>query len=167
MRRVPYLEPFVPGAMAPAAAAAAASSHSSSCSSSSTHLSQVWAWSLSFLVSGHAPTCRHDGSPWTQQDLRVRIRDELLPRAAFLMVRGDWEWLCQCFRFRHFRVAPAAAAGVPAGVPASSCCCCCWRHFQSESFCWLCDATHTGPLTYYNVMPDAAHRATQLTHTRS
>ena len=61
------------------------------------------------------PTCRHDGSPWTQQDLRVRIRDELLPRAAFLMVRGDWEWLCQCFRFRHFRVAPAAA-GVPAGA---------------------------------------------------
>ena len=102
-------------------------------------LFQILAWSLGFLVSGQTPICRHDGSPWTEHDLRVRTRDVHLPRAALLMVRGDWEWLCQCFRFRHY---------------------------QSESFCWLCAATHTGHLTYYNVRPDAPHTATKLTHAR-
>ena len=50
----------------------------------------------------------------TEHDRRFRTTDVHLPRAALLMVRGDWEWLCQCFRFRHFQLllllAPAPDA---------------------------------------------------------
>ena len=84
-------------------------------------LFQVFAWSLGFLKSGMAPTCRHDGLPWTSQDTRARILVGSLPRAALLMVRGDWEWLCQCFRFRHY---------------------------SADAFCWCCSATQIGPLTF-------------------
>jgi hypothetical protein len=63
----------------------------------------------------------------------------MIPRAALLQVRGDWEWLCQCFRFRHF---------------------------GAESFCWMCDATHTGVTSYINVAPDAPYRQMRMTHER-
>ena len=103
------------------------------------HLFQVFAWSLGFLKSGMAPTCRHDGLPWTSQDTRARILAGSLPRAALLMVRGDWEWLCQCFRFRHY---------------------------SADAFCWCCSATQIGPLTLFDVRPEAPYRATKLTHHR-
>ena len=102
-------------------------------------LFRVFAWSLGFLKSGVPPTCRHDGLPWTQQDLRSRMLAAPLARAALLMVRGDWEWLCQCFRFRHY---------------------------SSDSFCWCCSASHTGPMTYFDVGPGAAHKSTKITHQR-
>ena len=63
----------------------------------------------------------------------------MVPRCALLMVRGDWEWLCRCFRFRHF---------------------------QNESFCYLCEATHTGANSYLNSAQDAPYRQTTLTHDR-
>ena len=92
------------------------------------------------LLRGEVPTCRHDGAQFTPDDRRNRLQpDALLPRAALLQARGDWEWLCQCFRFRHF---------------------------QNEHFCFLCDASHTGPNTYFNLSPDAPYRQTQITHER-
>ena len=102
-------------------------------------LFKVFAWSMNALKLGRAPTSRHDGSPFTAWELPHRQRDVPLARAALLMVRGDWEWLCQCFRFRFY---------------------------TAESFCFLCEATHSGPMTYFNVDPDAPHRATKLTHQR-
>ena len=103
-------------------------------------LFKVFAWSMACLKEGTAPICRHDGSPWTAADRQARsIAGPVLPRAALLMVRGDWEWLCQCFRFRHF---------------------------GSESFCYLCEATHTGANSYLNVAPDAPYRQTTFTHDR-
>ena len=38
------------------------------------------------------------------------------------------------------------------------------RHYSSEQFCYLCDATQTGPLGYANFAADAAHRATLMDH---
>ena len=102
-------------------------------------LFKIFAWSMGFLKSGMPPTCRHDGLQWSQHDLRFRVADLPLARAALLMVRGDWEWLCQCFRFRHY---------------------------SSETFCWCCEATVTGALTHFDVTPEAAHRTTLLTHER-
>ena len=69
--------------------------------------------------------------------MRTRLATGPLPVAALLQVRGDWEWLCQCFRLRHY---------------------------GQEEFCWLCNARSTGPLSYYNVAPDAPHRATLISH---
>jgi hypothetical protein len=103
-------------------------------------LLKVFAWSMGILKGGAPPSCRHDGSEFTPQDQRARTAlCVLLPRAALLQVRGDWEWLCQCFRFRHY---------------------------ANESFCWLCDATHTGPTSYLNVSQDAPYRQTKITHER-
>ena len=103
-------------------------------------LFKIFSWSMKCLKDGLSPMCRHDGSAWTPQDERLRFPvGSMLPRAALLQVRGDWEWLCQCFRFRHF---------------------------QNENFCWLCDATHTGANSYLNVGPDAPYRQTRVTHER-
>ena len=103
-------------------------------------LFQVFAWSMGCLRNGASPTHRHDGSEFSPRDRKDRLATRCdLPRAALLQVRGDWEWLCQCFRFRHFSV---------------------------ESFCWLCDATYTGPNSYLNVSPDAPYRQRMTTHDR-
>ena len=89
---------------------------------------------------GLAPVCRHDGSPFSPHDHRYRMPPgSMVPRAALLQARGDWEWLCQCFRFRHF---------------------------QNEHFWFLCDTTQTGPNSYFNLAPDAPHRQTSITHER-
>ena len=90
------------------------------------------------LTQGVAPACRHDGSSWSDEDAHVRLPAGIpLPRGALLQVRGDWEWLIQAFRFRSV---------------------------NSEAFCWMCDATKSGPLCYNCFRPDAAHRATLISH---
>ncbi len=94
---------------------------------------------MRLLRGGPLPHQRHDLSPWTEHDVRCRLLDPTLslPVAALLQVRGDWEWLSQCFRLRH----PSA-----------------------EHFCWLCNCCATGALSYFNVSPEAGHRGTLLTH---
>jgi hypothetical protein len=103
-------------------------------------LMDVVAWSMRCLMAGVAPSCRHDGSVWTDLDIENRLPPAtIIPRACLLQVRGDWEWLEQCFRLRSV---------------------------SSDSFCWMCDSTKTtlGPLHYHNFSPDAAHRQTLITH---
>ena len=98
----------------------------------------VFAWSMRCLLQGVAPAVRHDGSPWSEEEANSRLpAGSSLPRAALLQVRGDWEWLTQAFRFRSV---------------------------NSESFCWMCEATKSGPLTYRSFGVDAAHRATLISH---
>ena len=93
---------------------------------------------MNCLKHGVSPATRHDGTNFTHHDARVRLPPgQALPRSALLQIRGDWEWLCQCFRFRHF---------------------------SSESLCWQCQATQTGPMSYMDVRPTAAHRGTLISH---
>jgi len=99
---------------------------------------EVLAWSMRCLKEGLSPNCRHDGSPFTPADMEHRLPPETrLPRAALLQIRGDWEWMTQCFRFR--------AAG-------------------NEHFCWLCDASKSGAMRYTDFRRNAPHRATLITH---
>ena len=93
------------------------------------HTISVLAWSLGCLKDGVAPSCRHDGAAWTAADFHHRFpAGAPLPRAALLQIRGDWEWLQQCFRFR-------SAA--------------------SEQFCWMCNASKSGHLRYTRFALDA------------
>ena len=54
-------------------------------------------------------------------------------------MRGDWEWLEQCFRLRSV---------------------------SSDKFCWMCESTQRTPgaLHYHHFAPDAAHRGTLISH---
>ncbi len=99
----------------------------------------VVAWSFKCLKRGVSPDCRHDGTPFTQFDRQNRMApNSPLPCAALLQVRGDWEWLVQCFRLRSF---------------------------NSDNFCWMCDTTNAaGPLCFHDMRPEAAHRQTCVTH---
>ena len=64
-----------------------------------------------------APSCRHDGAEFTKADKRHRIQPgKLLPAAALIQLRGDWEWYATCFRFRMA---------------------------SQPHFCWKCDAERT------------------------
>jgi hypothetical protein len=97
-------------------------------------------WSFRCLAEGLSPTERHDTKPWTQHDLKHRMRGgTALPLAGLVQVRGDWEWLAMCFRLR-------------------------W--YTAESFCWMCGATHSeDQAEYFGVFePDAPHRGTLLSH---
>ena len=103
-------------------------------------LFKVFAWSMECLKNGTSPLRRHDGSVFTARDRLDRAAvGSIIPRAALLQVRGDWEWLCQCFRFRHY---------------------------GADTFCWLCDATYTGPTSYLNIAEDAPYRQTRVSHDR-
>ena len=103
-------------------------------------LFKVFAWSMECLKNGMAPNRRHDGTEFTLRDRRDRLAGRtIVPRAACLQARGDWEWLCQCFRLRHY---------------------------GAENFCWLCDATYTGTTSYLNIADDAPYRQTMVTHER-
>jgi hypothetical protein len=100
----------------------------------------VVAWSCRCLAAGASPSNRHDGTPWSSDDQVARLPSgQPLRRAALLQMRGDWEWLEQCFRFRSV---------------------------NSESFCWMCEAyqRRSGPLDYKDFRPDAPHRATRISH---
>ena len=101
---------------------------------------EVLSWSLGCLAKGLSPSARHDGSAWTEQDLQDRCQSGIaIPRAALLQVRGDWEWLEQCFRFRSV---------------------------SSEAFRWMCNAVQRvpGPLNFHDFSREAAHRHTLITH---
>jgi hypothetical protein len=100
-------------------------------------LNRVYAWSMAALASGRCPVARHNGEPWTDFDERHRATGDLVVRAGLLQVRGDWMWLIENFRFRHV---------------------------ANECFCWQCQATHTGELSYLDVSPTARWRATKMTH---
>jgi hypothetical protein len=81
-------------------------------------LFDVVAWSFRCLMDGMSPACRHDTVPWTSDDAADRVPSGMpLARAGLLQVRGDWEWVTQCFRLRYY---------------------------TSNVFCWMCNATN-GP----------------------
>ena len=101
---------------------------------------EVLAWSMKCLTDGVAPSCRHDGQPWTAHDESSRTPAlTVLPKAALLQVRGDWQWLEECFRLRSV---------------------------MSDQFCWMCNATQKtpGPQHYHDFRPDAEHRNTLINH---
>ena len=100
-------------------------------------LFKVFSWSMAALRAGRCWDKRHDGSELTSWDKRHRMVGALRITAALVQIRGDWEWLAQCFRFRHF---------------------------GSDWFCFLCDATHTGPLSFYNMNDDAPYLPTVISH---
>ena len=102
-------------------------------------LNAIFAWSMMWLLLGMCPSVRHDSTPWTSHDKKHRLTGRLSVRAALLQVRGDWEWLVQAFRLRHF---------------------------SAEAFCWCCDATHSGPLTYLNFADNAPWRNTLVDHVK-
>ena len=101
-------------------------------------LFDVIAWSMQCSLAGVAPQARHDGSAWTMMDVQNRLpRGVDLPRFAVLQIRGDWEFLVQAFRFRSY---------------------------NSQAFCWMCNATTSGEHSYLNMADDAPHRATLMDH---
>ena len=100
----------------------------------------VLAWSFRVLLSGRNPALRHDSSVFTEYDTAARAKPgEVIPHAALLQVRGDWEGLMQIFRLR----APK----------------------QSE-FCWACDASSdpASAMSFHNFAADAPHRGTCFSH---
>ena len=80
-------------------------------------LDPIWdvlAWSLRACLRGVAPAARHDGSPFEGSELADRLAANTpVPKACLVQVRGDWEWLCVCFRFRMW---------------------------SQNEFCWMCNA---------------------------
>jgi hypothetical protein len=101
---------------------------------------EVLSWSFGFLTKGYAPSCRHNGEPWSDHDRQTRLPDGArLEQAALLQVRGDWENLEEMFRVRSV---------------------------NSQRFCWLCDTvkTRSDPLTFHDFRPEAAHRTTAISH---
>jgi hypothetical protein len=99
----------------------------------------VVAWSLKCLLDGRSPSTRHDSSAWTEHDRVSRMPSGTpLPPAALLQVRGDWEWIIECFRLRHF---------------------------NSNLFCWMCNATLAeGDMCFHDFRPEALHRGTLISH---
>ena len=99
----------------------------------------VVAWSFRCLLRGVTPSCRHDDAEWTAHDKTSRLPSgQSIPHGALLQVRGDWEWLVQFCRLRHY---------------------------NSDRFCWMCQATQSpGPLCFHNFNAAAPHRNTLVTH---
>ena len=100
-------------------------------------LMDVIAWSFRCLSLGKSPALRHDGTAFTEEDVKERIpRHALVPHFALLQVRGDWEWLAQAFRFP-------------------------WP--SSTEFCWMCSANKQD---YIDFRPTAPHRSSVISHTQ-
>jgi hypothetical protein len=99
----------------------------------------AYAWSFRMMLGGQALACRHDGTPFTPYDVANRIPPATtIPHGALLQIRGDWEGMISCFRFR---------------TP------------THEEFCWACDATSgPGALNYEDFSEAASHRATMFSH---
>ena len=99
-------------------------------------LFKVVAWSMSFLLGVLTPVARHDGSAWSAHDLSSRLAANiLLPIAALLQLRGDWDWMSVAYRFRKA---------------------------TEELFCWLCNITQA---TFRNEFRRGApHRNNLRTH---
>ena len=98
----------------------------------------VLAWSLRQMLIGRSPAFRHNRMAFTRFDQMHRMEaNKEIPHAALLQLRGDWEWVSQCFRFR----SPGA-----------------------QSFCWMCEATTSGLYDYKDFDPHAPHRGTLFDH---
>jgi hypothetical protein len=101
----------------------------------------VVAWSFRCMLSGRAPSTRHDGSQFTLHDAAARMEPgRHLHAGALLQLRGDWEYVSLAFRLRHT---------------------------SNDGFCWLCEATKAdGPMCFKNFADDAPYKATKITHER-
>ena len=74
----------------------------------------VFSWSMKLLLQGFWPSCRHDGSAWSDSDKsRAQLQGEMGVRAMLCQSRGDWAWVKEVF-----------------GFPA----------WSSSEICWLCEA---------------------------
>ena len=102
-------------------------------------LMDVLAWSMRCMLAGQTPSCRHDGTAWTDHDLSARKLNATVPRGALLQIRGDWEGLCQCFRVRSY---------------------------SSDAFCWMCEAKQftRDHMHFSNFAATAPHRQSLVTH---
>ena len=99
---------------------------------------RVLSWPMRHLMLRRAPTARHDGTPWTNDDRKFRIPSGCpLPAAALVQLRGDWEFFSQALRF------PTAG---------------------SDLFCWKCNVARNGENSFHDFSPHAAHRATIFGH---
>ena len=98
----------------------------------------VMSWSFQCLSTGLAPSVRHDGAPFSEDDRRSRLpARSQIPRGALLQVRGDWEFFSTALDLRS-----------------ASC----------NTFCFLCEATKHGDCGYKDFTPEAAHRQTLKSH---
>ena len=76
----------------------------------------VLAWSCRCLTAGVSPSRRHDDSEWSLFDIKHRLPPRTcLPPMCLLQVRGDWEYMCQAFRFRTYGRVRFVA--LPSGSP--------------------------------------------------
>ncbi len=50
------------------------------------------AWSFAALAAGRHPSVRHDGSPWHDEDVKLRRMSgtKMQVKAAVLYIKGDW-----------------------------------------------------------------------------
>ena len=98
----------------------------------------VFAWSMRAAMLGVSPSARHNGGAWTENDVEHRFQNNtVLPKSALVQIRGDWERLTVCFRFRTW---------------------------SNDLFCWMCDACKRGENAYDVFLPDAPHRSTLISH---
>ena len=80
---------------------------------------EIFSWSMSALLNGAMPVCRHDGSPWCSSDAGTRVQEAgqaLGFKGCLIQIRGDWAFYKQAFN-----------------VPS----------WSSEEICWLCRATRS------------------------
>ena len=60
----------------------------------------VMTWSLRQAARGTFPTCRHDGTPWTAEDVyRKRLRTRIGCAALLCQITVDWKMYKDIFRF--------------------------------------------------------------------
>ncbi|MCP4004695.1 MAG: hypothetical protein GY725_10905 [bacterium] len=84
-------------------------------------LMRVLVWDLHHMFRGEVSALRHDNAQLdAPRQLRRQQSRHDIPRAALLIVGGDWDWLAFCFRFRTWaqahvcwRCGAAAEQGSP------------------------------------------------------
>ncbi len=103
-------------------------------------LMRVLVWDLHHMFRGRAPALRHDNEALDMRRAARRANaPEDIPRAALLIVGGDWDWLVFCFRLRTWSQAHV---------------------------CWRCDAAAGGPNEWRNPWEFAGWRGTRFTSTQ-
>jgi len=105
----------------------------------------VVAWSMNVLAEGCNPTQNHlnreleeykkkDGDG-KQESIRKHLQGRAFAtpwRGVALQMRGDWQWLCQCFHFPQWNCV--------------------------ANMCWLCHASNNGDLNWRNMTRNAGWR---------